>query len=315
MDLCTELKALTLSFLTQINTFNSSMLRPCVKWMKALKNFLQTQCVSHFVCLTLAGHFHENLPKISATNIHYKINVCNKLVGISHSCRNCVITGDWDSGIEMTKDLPFTVPLAIFAVHPFQNALKITNHIQGWASIDASCYQLIYIANNHLWSAGKYKDGDASHYSLLHSRNHTMLPHQPCVYSRIVGILRGQISTKGHFGRFVQCVFMIHEFNDLMFDLVGERGSIPSHLLHRHFRTNSTVSLSSSLTLDALHVDQTARIYLPQLKFIFTAIWTHVDDITLGLHCKTTDWQGKKREQAWLPFLTLDSQWMMVGDI
>ena len=143
MDLCTELKALILSFLTQINTFNSSMLRPCVKWMKALKNFLQTHSVSHFVCLTLAGHFHENLPKISATDIHYKINVCNKLVGISHSCRNCVITGDWDSGIEMTKDLPFTVPLAIFAVHPFQNALKITNHIQGWASIDASCYQLI----------------------------------------------------------------------------------------------------------------------------------------------------------------------------
>lgn len=172
--------------------------------MKALKNFLQTHSVSHFVCLTLAGHFHENLPKISATDIHYKINVCNKLVGISHSCRNCVITGDWDSGIEMTKDLPFTVPLAIFAVHPFQNALKITNHIQGWASIDASCYQLIYIAINHLWSAGKYKDGDASHYSLLHSRNHTILPHQLCVSSRIVGILRGQNSTKGHFGTFVQ---------------------------------------------------------------------------------------------------------------
>lgn len=104
----------------------------------------------HFARLILAGRYRGDMSESSANDFRYKINVRSGLVGTAHRREDYVITGDWDSAIGMTEDLPFTVAMAIFAVPPFRDTLKKTNHIRGRASVDVRClffHTLTIVAN------------------------------------------------------------------------------------------------------------------------------------------------------------------------
>lgn len=115
--------------------------------------------ISYFVRLCLAGRYREDLMESSANDYRYKINVRSGLSGIAHPPEDWVVTGDWDSAIGMTEDLPFTVPMAIFAVPPFRDTLRKTNHIRGRAAIEVNKthFHSLELANSMINNREKQK--------------------------------------------------------------------------------------------------------------------------------------------------------------
>lgn len=148
----------------------------------------RNKSVSHFVRLCLAGRYRENLAESSANDYRYKINVRSGLSGIAYPEENWIITGDWDSAIGMTEDLPFTVPMAFFAVPPFRDTLKKSNHIRGIASVEVFAQK--YVSNtqaNPLKPVGKRENGYAPYHPKLRFRFGPASAHDSGFPSRVMG--------------------------------------------------------------------------------------------------------------------------------
>jgi len=78
--------------------------------------------------LMLCGR-HGNTVPPRQFETHQRVSVNARMDATVPEVYEVILTRDYDSAIGITRNLPFTVPLAVFPVPPFGETLKKDNHL------------------------------------------------------------------------------------------------------------------------------------------------------------------------------------------
>lgn len=92
---------------------------------------------SRFIRFNMAGRFELNGIK---TRLAVNSRQGNSVIGKTLHRRS-----DIDSAIGVSRDLPFTVPLAVYPLASFRDTLKVTNHLKYKPSPDSAPSRVSYI--------------------------------------------------------------------------------------------------------------------------------------------------------------------------
>lgn len=108
------------------------------QFLDILKQELDDQNIKKFLKGAMAGRHFAN-----GDERRIFVNPLQDKPEITHNPPNYTVTRDYDSAIGVTRDLPFSRPLAIFPLTPFKETLKKTNHVTGLA-FDSNVSHVIF---------------------------------------------------------------------------------------------------------------------------------------------------------------------------